>query len=80
MLESKTLQNLNYYKTTFSECLNFERYRSVEFANSFVEERYLLRYENTALRFIFTFYKSPKGYILNAFKWDTEIGEELEKL
>ena len=39
-------------------------------------ETYLIQYENTAVRLIFTYYKSKNGWIVNAFKWDDNFTEE----
>ena len=41
-------------------------------------ETYLLKFENTALRLIFTYYKNSKGWIINAFKWDDNYDEEFK--
>ncbi len=41
-------------------------------------ETYVLRYQYSAIRLTFTYFKSSQGWILNSFKWDEEY-EELFK-
>ncbi len=42
------------------------------------KEVYLIQYEITSIRVIFTYYEGPNGLILNGFKWDDNMSLEFE--
>jgi hypothetical protein len=44
-----------------------------------IRETYIIRFENTAIRVIYTYYKNNSGWILNEFKWDDSFAEEFKE-
>ncbi len=77
-LEEKTIRYLNMLDDRFgkkTELLKLKDERVGDFA---LRETYLIRYELSAIRLIFTYYKNDKGWIVNAFKWDDKLSEEFE--
>ena len=41
-----------------------------------LRETYILKFENSAIRLMYTYYKNEKGWILNGFKWDDSFDDE----
>lgn len=75
-LEEKTIKYLNLLKDRFGEPFGFEKVNH-EIINEFaVRETYIVKYDLTGIRLIFTYYKNKEGWILNAFKWDDSYTEE----
>ena len=50
-----------------------------QIATSFILQSYLVRYDRQPLRFTFEFYKANDKWFLYAFKFDTNLDDELEE-
>lgn len=78
MLSGKTLSSLNMVKSRFGVTRGFIKIREDSISDIAIREIYLLKYDFHALRFIFTYYRSSKGWIVNAFLWDDKYTEEFK--
>ncbi|MBI3135621.1 MAG: hypothetical protein HYZ14_13165 [Bacteroidetes bacterium] len=77
LLEEKTIKAFNMVKDRYGDVIDYVRVRKEVIAGDLAtRETYLLRFENIALRLIFTYYRNDKGWIVNAFKWDDSFDEE----
>ena len=77
-IEIKTIKYLNLIEERFGAPIGSLKVKNETISDVATRETYLIRYENTAIRLIFTYYKNDKGWIVNAFKWDDSFGEEFE--
>lgn len=77
-IEIKTIKYLNLIKERFGAPIGSLKVKNETISDIATRETYLIRYENTAIRLIFTYYKNDKGWIVNAFKWDDSFGEEFK--
>jgi hypothetical protein len=75
-IEEKTLKYLNLIEERFGKSIGILKVKNESIQNVAIRETYLVRYENTAIRLKFTYYKNNKGWIVNAFKWDDSFAEE----
>ncbi|GAB2942679.1 hypothetical protein GCM10027048_04140 [Hymenobacter coalescens] len=57
----------------------YEPIMTKRIANSFVLKSYLVRYDRQPLRFTFEFYKANDKWFIYAFKFDTNLDDELEE-
>ena len=77
-LEEKTIKYLNLIEARFGESLGYLKVNEERIADIAIRETYLVRYSMSAIRLKFTYYKSTKGWILNAFEWDDSFSEEFK--
>lgn len=77
-LEEKTIKYLNIIDERFGESIGNLKVKNETISDIAIRETYLIRYENTAIRVIFTYYKNDNGWIINAFKWDDSYDEEFK--
>ena len=77
-LESKTIKYLNLIEDRFGKSVGTLKVNNETISDIAIRETYLIRFENTAIRLIFTYYKNDKGWIVNAFKWDDSFTEEFK--
>ncbi|WP_299682609.1 hypothetical protein [uncultured Dokdonia sp.] len=77
-IEEKTIKYLNIIRDRFGKPIDTLKIKNETIADVALRETYLVRYENTAIRIIFTYYKNDYGWIVNAFKWDDSFTEEFE--
>lgn len=77
-IESKTIQSMNLVAERFGNSESTVKVSEQNIKETAFRETYLVKYENTALRLIFTYYKNNKGWIINGFKWDDSFGEEFK--
>ena len=75
-LEEKTLKYLNLIEERFGKAIGTLKVKNETISDIAIRETYLIRYENTAIRVIFTYYRNENGWIVNAFKWDDSFTEE----
>lgn len=78
-LEEKTIKYLNLIEERFGESIGYLKVNEEKIADIAIRETYLVRYSMSAIRLKFTYYKSTKGWILNAFEWDDSFSEEFKK-
>ena len=77
-LEEKTIKYLNIIEQRFGKSIGILKVKNETISEIAIRETYLIRYENTAIRLIFTYYKNNNGWIVNAFKWDDSFFEEFK--
>jgi len=77
-LEEKTIKYLNIIEQRFGKSIGSLKVKNETISDVAIRETYLIRYENTAIRLIFTYYKNNNGWIVNAFKWDDSFSEEFK--
>ncbi len=77
-IEDKTIKYLNVIEDRFGRSIGFVKVKNETISDFAIRETYLVRYENTAIRLIFTYYKNNEGWIVNAFKWDDSYDEEFK--
>lgn len=78
LLEQKTLTQLNVIKDRFGKPIGIAKVNEETVLDFGIRETYLIRYENTALRLIITYYRNDKGWIINTFKWDDSFSLEFK--
>ncbi len=54
----------------FGEPLDYEYLRSDELGTRLVRHQFLINYARAPIRWVFVFYRSPKGWTLNDFRFD----------
>ncbi len=77
-LESKTIQSMNLIAERFGQSEDIIKISEQNIKETAFREIYLVKFENTAIRLIFTYYKNRNGWIVNAFKWDDSFTEEFK--
>lgn len=77
-LEKKTIENLNYLGDRFGKSAGILKVRNETISDIAIRETYLVRYTNSAIRIMFTYYKNKNGWIVNAFKWDDAFDDEFK--
>lgn len=75
-LEEKTVQYMNLLQARFGKTESVVKVNEEVIKDFAVKETYILKFENSAIRLIFTYYKNNNGWIINAFKWDDSFSEE----
>lgn len=75
-LESQTVSSLNLISDRYGKAESIIKVSEQGIKDTGLRETYLLKYENTAIRIIFTYYKNSRGWIINSFKWDSDFDEE----
>jgi hypothetical protein len=77
-LESRTIQSMNLVAERYGNSEGIVKVSEQNIKETAFREIYLVKYENTALRLIFTYYKNNNGWIINGFKWDDNFTEEFK--
>ncbi|TPE42684.1 hypothetical protein FJM65_16610 [Pontibacter mangrovi] len=77
-IEEKTIKYLNLIEERFGKPIGTLKVKNETISDIAIRETFLIRYENTAIRLIFTYYKNNNGWIVNAFKWDDSFAEEFK--
>lgn len=57
----------------------YETILEKKLADSFILISYLVKYDRQPIRFTFQFYKPNKEWIIHSFKYDGDIGAEIEE-
>jgi len=77
-IREKTIQYLNIIEQRFGKSIGTIKVKNETISDIAIRETHLIRYEHTAIRLIFTYYKSNNGWIVNAFRWDDSFAEEFK--
>ena len=77
-LENQTMQSLNVISQRFGKPESILKIKEQNIPDAAFRETYLVKFEYTAIRLVFTYYKNSKGWIINAFKWDDNYAEEFK--
>ncbi|MEN3324526.1 hypothetical protein VP395_12365 [Mariniflexile soesokkakense] len=75
-IEEKTIKYLNLINQRFGKSIGTLKVRNETISDIAIRETYIIRYANSAIRLIFTYYKNDNGWIVNAFKWDDSFEDE----
>lgn len=77
-LEEKTIKYINILEQRYGKSIDALKVKNETISDIASRETYLIRFEYSAIRLIFTFYRNDKGWIINAFKWDDSFSEEFK--
>lgn len=77
-METKTIQSMNLVAERFGKTEDIVKISEQNIKETAFRETYFIKFEYTAIRFIFTYYKNKNGWILNGFKWDDNFTDEFE--
>lgn len=78
-LEEKTIKYMNILENRFGKRLDVTKIKDENISDIALRETYIMRYSFSALRIVFTYYRSENGWFINSFKWDDSFTEEFEK-
>jgi len=77
-LEEKTIQYMNLLESRFGEMQSTIKVNEEKISDFALRETYLVKFEYSAIRLIYTYYKNENGWIIHAFKWDDSFSEEFK--
>ena len=77
-IKQKTIKYINIIEGRFGQSRGVVRTREEKIQDFAIRETYMVKYNLSAIRIIFTYYKSKDGWIVNAFKWDDSFSEEFK--
>ncbi len=78
-VETKTIRYLNILKERFGKSIGYSKINEEHILNLIIRETYLIRYNYTAIRLQFVYYKNNEGWIINTFKWDDSFENEFKQ-
>lgn len=78
-LQEKTIKYMNILETRFGKRLGVSKIKDENISDIALRETYILRYTYSAIRIVFTYYRSENGWFINSFKWDDSFEQEFEK-
>ena len=77
-IEEKTIRYLNLLDERFGEKQSVNKLRVEKISDFAIRETYIIKYEYSAIRLQFAYYKNNQGWLVNSFKWDDKFSEEFE--
>ncbi len=77
-LKTQTIQSVNLISERYGKAESIVKVSEQNIKDAGFRETYLVKFEYTAIRLIFTYYKNSKGWLVNGFKWDSEFDEEFK--
>ena len=77
-VENKTIKYINIIEERFKGSIGFLKVNNETISNIALRETYIVQYNNSAIRLIFTYYKNNNGWIINAFSWDDSFEKEFK--
>ena len=75
-LEEKTDGYMKILRGRFGKMESVIKVNEETIKDFALRETYILKFENSAIRLMYTYYKNEKGWILNGFKWDDSFDDE----
>lgn len=75
-MEDKTIQLMNMLQGRLGNMFGHTWLRDENIADFAIRETWMVQFEVSAIRLIFTYYKNPNGWIVNSFEWDDQMSEE----
>lgn len=75
-MEEKTIQLMNMLEGRFGKLFGHTWVRDEKIGDIAIRETWMVQFEVSAIRLMFTYYKSPSGWIVNSFEWDDQMSEE----
>lgn len=73
--QEKTENYMNLLQGTYGAIIGTEKIKQEKISDFALRETYIMLYENSAIRLIFTYYKNKGGWTINSFKWDENYEE-----
>lgn len=77
-LESQTIKYINIFDDRYGKKVGYSLIKTETISDFAIRETYIIRYEFSAIRLVYTFYKNDLGWIINAFKWDDSFSDEFK--
>lgn len=77
-LEEKTIQGMNILQSRYGKTESSVKISEEVIKDFAIRETYIVKFENSAARLIYTYYKNNNGWILNGFKWDDNFASEFK--
>jgi hypothetical protein len=77
-LEEKTIKYVNMLSDRIGSPIGILKVKTETIGDIAIRETYLVRYEVSAIRLKFTYYKNEDGWIVNGFMWDDTFSEEFQ--
>jgi len=77
-LEIQTQKYMDLMLTRFGEPVDYLKLKEQHLKNFAIKITYIIRFEKHAVRLIYIFYNSGKGWILNTFHWDDQFAAEFD--
>jgi DNA-directed RNA polymerase specialized sigma54-like protein len=77
-LEEKTIQGMNILQSRYGKTESSVKISEEVIKDFAIRETYIVKFENSAARLIYTYYKNNNGWILNGFKWDDNFTSEFK--
>lgn len=78
-IREQTLKYSNVISQRFGAIIGTLKVKEEMIGDIAIRETYLLRHKFSAIRLIFTYYKSDEGWLLNSFKWDDSFTDEFKE-
>ncbi len=78
VLEQQTAQGFNMLKPRFGNVEDVVKVKDEMVKDFGIRETYYIKYQNSVIRLIYTYYKSNGGWIINGFTWDSKFSEEFK--
>jgi hypothetical protein len=77
-VEEKTIKTLNMVEERFGKSESVIKIKEETIKDFAIREVYFVKYKNTAIRLMFSYYKDDAGWMVNGFKWDDKFDEEFK--
>lgn len=77
-IEEKTIKYINLIQDRYGKTLEYQWIKTESIQDFALRETYIIRFDKSALRIVFTYYRNNKGWLVNAFKWDELFAEEFK--
>ena len=74
--EEKSMKWFNFFEQNYGASIGQHKVKREKIADIAIRDTYIIRYKITAVRLMFTYYKSDNGWIINSFEWDDSFTEE----
>ncbi|ACU07359.1 hypothetical protein FIC_00907 [Flavobacteriaceae bacterium 3519-10] len=75
-LKTQSILTINLISERYGKAESIVKVSEQNIMDVGFRETYLVKFEHTAIRLIFTYYKNSKGWLVNGFVWDSEFDEE----
>lgn len=72
-LEGLTIKQMNMVESRYGEIVGYEFYKDIIINETLLRKVYIMKFENNPIVFLFTYYNSGKGWVLNGFKYSDEV-------
>lgn len=77
-VREKSIEYMNLFHEQLAPASRVVKINEQNVGDFAIRETWCILFQNTAIRLIFTFYKNPEGWILNAFRWNDSFEEEFK--